>query len=499
MQNVSQNTPPRKSKWLLVVLKVVICVVLVLGIALTVTSIIVRRSPKVIAEKAVLGTVLELVQRKEIKPLYQTLGHGSAKFSLNHISVDDEMLDVSSSGTLYFALSDSTFALSDFQLQFEDVALKGDLYISDEMVYLNESEVLGGAYGAEKGEFAEDFRQSIFHYEQGSAYSFDEETSSAIMETLQSLDKGMPDDFGKDTKKVLRATWKELWSLLEEYSSITIENQSVVISDGDEKCRVVKIHIEADQMENIAHGLGRYLLEDKQVLAYLREYEEDLKPVAELVGCSSIFDCQNEIASALKEAKYEGDALDIWLATRKSNLDLLQLVVKQGDLQLLLDFGEDGAKKTEKIILKSQSRDTYYNGSYGDYVTTSFTDEYVYTARKNNGTVTYSLDNTYTKTNHTTGETEEKQINFLAFTRSSDTFSLRLVDGEYELSGSLKKGLNKTTISVDRFIFEGIEVQLNLEITFKTRDAIPREPEHYTTLPSITEEDAEAIASKFSS
>ena len=159
-------------------------IVVVLGGAITAAAYF--NSPKVVAMNAITGFVEDFIERDEFSVVTDMLDGGSLEASLSKLQNDGEdMLDGASfSGKVYFDKD---------AIMFENIAvsangqkINGNIYLSEDMIYISEDELIKEAYGAEFDKLADDLKDSIFAYGSGSDYAIpSEEIYNAIIEILE--------------------------------------------------------------------------------------------------------------------------------------------------------------------------------------------------------------------------------------------------------------------------------------------------------------------------
>jgi len=159
--------------------------VLAIGIVATIITVnAIKNKPENVAIISIADTFGSLQSRKEIAPAIKLLKSGSIKFDVGKITDDwEEMLSISSlfssgsdtvfdgkiEGKLY--LSENAIMLDAFKLNIEDIDVDGSAYISQNLIYVNEKEFLGGAYGIDLINLSGQIEDSIFAYSSNSEYS----------------------------------------------------------------------------------------------------------------------------------------------------------------------------------------------------------------------------------------------------------------------------------------------------------------------------------------
>ena len=162
-------------------------------------------TPENLVARSVAQVFSSITERQEIQLLANVLTKGSIQFSVGNFSAEsayneyrgenlvdsyeeahgETILDVS--GKLYFG--EKAFYAEDIAVDVEGFKLNADAYISEELVYVNEADFLGGAYGFSTKNLAEQFKNSIFAYGSDSEYAIpDQETYDLILDACKSFE-----------------------------------------------------------------------------------------------------------------------------------------------------------------------------------------------------------------------------------------------------------------------------------------------------------------------
>lgn len=468
----------------------IVVVVAVLGIA--VAGYWFLNSPEVVAYRALRGAVIDFTEREEIEPLLNTFKKGSAEFNLNKITMGNEVpFDGQASGKLYFssnAFTGNAFMLSDFTFKYDSIDINGDLYISDEEIYVEESQVLQGAYGAKLDELADDLSKSIFAPSSNSQYALDQETYDIIIKALESLEDN--DVFSKDSEKLSKKVGKDISKIIMSYAETNSEIKEVTIDGKTMEVRIITFSFDAAAKQSIIRDVYKYLCESEDIAEFIDENEDTLASMLEtMYGIKCDGSLRSEYTKWLTDAEDDVEKLcdkledsntsDVTLTTNKKGVKLLKLELASKDASISLDFGSEGAKEADEIKLVTSDFSITYAIQDND-------------SSQRKMTLTLQLG-------HVTLLKSVLSINY-----SDERYTLVLsgmvtdtVDFRISIPGSISKKDNTTTFTVDSLeilYFEGKRIQdttfnLDLSVTLNTTDKMPKPIMQYQSITVITDQD----------
>lgn len=468
----------------------IVVVVAVLGIA--VAGYWFLNSPEIVAYRALRMAAIDFTEREEIEPLLNTFKKGSAEFNLNKITMGNEVpFDGQASGKLYFssnAFTGNAFMLSDFTFKYDSIDINGDLYISDEEIYVEESQVLQGAYGAKLDELADDLSKSIFAPSSNSQYALDQETYDIIIKTLENLEDN--DVFSKDSKKLSKKVGKDISKIIMSYAETNSEIKEVTIDGKTMEVRIITFSFDAAAKQSIIRDVYKYLCESEDIAEFIDENEDTLAPMLEtMYGIKCDGSLRSEYTKWLTDAEDDVEKLcdkledsntsDVTLTTNKKGVKLLKLELASKDASIYLDFGSEGAKEADEIKLVTSDFSITYaiqdNDSSQRKITLTLQLGHV-TLLKSVLSINYS-DERYT---------------LVLSGRATDTVDFRI-----SIPGSISKKDKTTTFTVDSLeilYFEGTRIQdttfnLNLSVTLNTTDKMPKPIMQYQSITEITDQD----------
>ena len=463
---------------------IIVAAVMLVGVGTGVGVAIYTNLPQNVAANAVMGAFEELLERDEVKPLYNTLTKGSITASVEGVTQDDvDLLNgITASGKMYF--SNKAFMLEDFQLEYDDFKVKGDLYVSEDMLYFSEDEIIQNAYGIKLDEIAKDLEDSIFAFDSGSDYAIpDEETYDMIISMFEDMDY---EEMQKDAEKLYKKHFKELWKIACDNFEFESENDEIRIGGEKEKVRVISIVISGDMLASALEDYYDFLCKDDSIVEFLEKYEgvfasygmdDDMTIVEMYEEILDQFGEELDETCEEIEDSFE-DELVIKVITPRSSQKLVKLEVEFDDESVFaLELGMKGMKKTDKITLSVA----------GEKVLT-------YEVKENtNKAFECSLK---------AGEVTVKA----SVDKSKDTYSLQIkkastssyYDDSFEttVKGKISTKGDKTTLTVEKITAYDETIKCDITFVIDESDKIPSAPTKFDRISDITEEDIEEWAEK---
>ena len=483
---------------------IALIVVIVAVVGLAVAGFAVLNSPKIVAARALKNAVTDFTERDEIKPLLNTFKRGSAEFSIDNVKQDGELLfDGKASGKIYFSKHKKSLMLNDFALKYGELALEGEVYISDEEIYIYETKLLKGHYGVNFDQFADDLANSILAPSSGSAYALDEELYDNITTTLKNSEENK--DLAKDAKKLVEKVTNDIKKIIISNAEIDSQFTKERINGNKEKVRVITVTVDDAAMQNIVLDIYDYLCDSDDIVDFIDKYEDTFAPIVENMLDLEDYDSLSEAyLEWLEEAEdtvddfcdslEDADTVEIKIMTPKRSAKLLKVeLTVDGDSVVSVDFGKKGVKNTDTIKFE-----------YGD------------------SSITYSITENNSKKTEATLSTHNGRYTTNKFTLSidhkSDKYTLTHVDtfkssySNYETTyttifkGTLvTKGIttNLTVDSITSKYANGTNksetvTKLNCSVTLKTIDRMPKPLDGYKTIADITESQVNTWIEKFS-
>lgn len=461
-----------KKKVTLIVLAIVLAFVLIIGAAL----VIILSQPKNLAILSVRGAISDVFRRDEIKPVSRMLKGGSLYVENNGMESDDTSYDeFSYSGKLYF--SGKAIMAEDVNVKIDDLKLRGDAYVSRDLIYLSEDEILDDAYGVYLPDFAEELEDSIFAYGSGSDYAItDKEAYEMLLDILENYDA---EALEKDTKQVLDEVGKQFWKIVCDNAEFEVENSSVKLDGEKVKAREITLTIDGDATANIVSEMYDFLCDDDTINDYLIEHGEMIKPILVEYGLDTTKDAvdiyedfldelDDEIEDICDGIEDDFNEIEIEIVTKRYSAKLLKLTVKDGsDIAFSIKFDKKGARRSESITIKS------YDDEIFSYEITENTKK-LYKAKLSISGETLMITVNKAKGSYTA--------------KMEDTFSIQ---GEYQAS------FGETTLTIDKITLDDTTYKADITLIIDEKDKMPSAPDTYTSISDITDSDVEKWIERF--
>ena len=317
--------------------------------------------PEIAARNAIVGAIEDFGERDEIKPLVNMTKEGSLEIEA---AIDSEELgaelgfdSASIGGKFYYG--ENQFLIDDLHVKVGDIVnVSANLYSSDDRIYIENDEFLGGAWGFEKGKTSESFADSIFAPDSGSAYALPEEAYEIIDGMLKYYDECNVEDTRKDLGKFIEDYLKVAVKSISKNAEYESDNDKVDVGDDSVNARVITVSINEDTIVAVLEDIYAEMEKDKDLKKFVTEQAEALLEHIDLdmdIEADEIYDnLLDALDEAVDVAKDEIEDVDIELeiVTPKMSSKLMKLVVSSdGDEIFTLDLGKDGIKDSERIEL----------------------------------------------------------------------------------------------------------------------------------------------------
>lgn len=475
-------------------LLVVLAVVLLVAIGGTIATVAVCNTPSVLAGRVVDGFAEDFLARGDLEPIVDVLTDGSFRIDISNIKRDGEAVlgDGSFSGKLYF--SQEALMLSDFVLTLGEKRFVADAYLSKDELYIDESEILEGAYGIRFSELASELESSIFAPDSESDYAMDEDAFEKMIESLQGLDDRAA--LEKDANKLSKCLLKDVWRIIVKNADITTEGKDVRIGGKKTTVRMLSFAIDAEAQANIIQDVYDYLYEDDDIVEFIDKHEAFLVSVMtyrygydaekyDSLGeayeeyLEELGETVEELCEKIDDNEEDFPTYTVNFATPKASSTLLKLEVKADkEMMLSLDCGQKGIKKTNKIVLEV------------------FDNEYTYEVKKNDKS---SFE----------AELDFGLVCTIDIDKEREKYTVKMTDGERLVTtrGAWKQNGGTTTVTVNKTTVKRIgddgeeaeaeaEYTMDCEMVFDASDKMPSPLEKFNTLSDIKEKDIDAWAEK---
>lgn len=462
-------------------LAIILAALVFAGAGTGVAFAIIGNRPQNVAMTAIINAVEEIAERDEVAPIYNMFKQGSLTMSVDKITMNDEdVLDGANfSGKMYF--SKDAFMMEDIKVNYGDIKVNADYYVSEDFVYVSEEEIFDAAYGVKFSDLAEELKKSIFAYGSGSEYAIpDEEIYNQVIDVLEALEELEIKEMKKDAQKLVKDLTKEVWKIACDNFEFESEKDEVRINGEKQKVRVISIVIDGKSAANFVSDLYDFISKDDSIVKFLEKYEDQIP--AQLMGDEdkSIVEMYEEAIEALEdtiddtcdgiEAALPADII-INVMTPRNSKTLAKLEVNVEKTTLFaIDLGKDGMKKTDKITVSAAGEKLF-----------------TYEIKENN-------NKEFVAEIEAVGGATLK----IDLDKKSDEFTLTAKMGETtaKITGELVSKFGKTTITVDKITAGDTVIKCDVELIIDEKDKIPAAPKKYDKISDIKDEDIEAWMEK---
>lgn len=346
-----------------IIIAAIACVTCVGG---GVTTGVVVNSPEYVMSHAISSAVEEVLEREDLSYIFDVLNQGSVEVNYNAEK------NMSFGGKVYFGLEDSKIYVENASININNsdmyFATSANMYISKDMMYIENEDYLDGAYGLKFKKLSEQLKNSLFFND--SKYKIPDEYKDIIEDFVEYYEEDYP-KLQKDLNKLYKDYAKKLGKLVKEYGEFDSKNKKVSLSDGKSKKRVVTLTIDEDDAASIVEELIEYIIEDEKLEEFAETHVENLKNMTSLYNVQKenvdvydeIIDSLKEILDEVDEIKEENFEITLEVVTPKASAKLLKFDVEvdYGDYSssIGIDFGTKGVKESKNIDLYRDDKKVY--------------------------------------------------------------------------------------------------------------------------------------------
>ncbi len=463
--------------------KIIGIVLAVVCVAVSGTVFGVLNSPKNVMLRSLSNSIESFTKRSEIAPIMEVFNGGSIAVQY------DGGEEISAGGKIYFNLDEKETYLENLSLSSLGTSISADIYANEDMIIVNNEKYLGGAYGLKFKDLSEQFKNSILYHESSSEYALDKETSEMVMQFLDMYEENLKNT-SKDILKLEKKYSEKVVNLLGKYGDFDSDNEIVNLNGEEITSRVITLELKEDDIYNVIIDLIDFIKEDKELKEiFVKQIESGFSNYP-IIGSESVDgeEIYNELIKELDSlASVAEEILDydfefnFSVVTPKLNADLLQIEIEvnfdEMENSFEIDFGEEGIEKTNCIV-------AYFN------------DEKVveYEVERNGENITniemiYFVDSLY----------GPDHVNLLTIylDKGANKFTISAMDEVYKLIGEYKVEGDKHSFTPNNIVIDGKVTTLeNIEITFDTKDDMPKVNKQFNNVFEITEEKIEEILNK---
>ena len=462
------------------ILAIILAALVFVGAGTGIAFAIISNRPQNVAISAIVNAVEDIAERDEVAPMYNMLKQGSLTMSVDKITMNDEDVlgGAKFSGKMYF--SKDAFMMEDIKVNYGDIKIDADYYVSEDFIYISEEEIFDAAYGVKFSDIAEELKDSIFAYGSGSDYAIpDEEMYNKVIEILEAIEELEVKEMKKDVEKLAKKLTKEVWKIACDNFEFESEKDEVRINGEKEKVRVVSVIIDGKAAANFVSDFYDFIAKDDSIVKFLEKYEDQIP--TQLMGDEdkSIVEMYEEAIEALEdtiddtcdgiEAALPADIIINVITPRNSKtLAKLEVNVEKTNL-FAIDLGKDGMKNTDKITVSAAGEKLFTYEIKEDN-----NKEFVAEIEAGGATLKIDLD------------------------KKADEFAITAKMGETtaKITGELVSRFGKTTITVDKITAGETTIKCDVEIIIDEKDKIPAAPKKYDTISDIKDEDIEGWMEK---
>lgn len=433
-------------------------------------------TPEAVTKNVVSNAVENLASREELEPVKQVLTGGSVEIRAADLKVDDEATFKFEAGAkLYF--SPDAFYLQNLNVKGYGVDLSADAYISEDLIYVKENDILGGAYGILKKELAKELENSIFAPDANTDYALNETTFEELMTFCESLKDTKAKDMQKDLEKLLDRYMKEFWKIALDAVEMDSEKKEVKVGGERITAKVVTIEINDAAVAEIIEKMYDYLSDDKKLIDFVEKYEDSLTP---MLAQYAMLDEDESLADFIKdsideaadsvdltvEALEDSDNIDIKIeiVTDTFGSKLMMLTVRVDKVKMFeLDCGAAGLEKSDEITVSVMG----------------------------NEVLSYTIKENSKEAFKASLKYEGEEIFNLAFDKKRETFKINLLDGEIIAKGTLTEKGDKTTFTLKSIEADGEYITGTLTVIIDENDKMPspEKAKNVNQISDITVED----------
>lgn len=456
-------------------------------------------TPSVVAARTLSNFADDFLSREEFTPIKDTVQGGSIKFS---VSADQSTTQFhgNTSGKLY--LSEKAIYLEDFSTSLNTTDyISGDLYVSDDMIYVNEEEILDGAYGVKFSKLVDELTNSIFAPNSNSGYELSQKEFDQLISAIEDMEEGSA--ISEDATALLEDVAADMFEIVLDNSEIDSEGKEISLNGEKTDVRLISITIDEKALKGILADVRDYLVESKDIPKFLDKYEDLIttylgtslydKDEYDSLGeaykgeCDFITEEFNDLIEDINEG-----TLVIEIATPSLSSTLLRLDVIADDTTLLtVDCGKDGITDTDEINI------TVGNNFTVNYKVEEEDDDFSLSA-----TLIFNNSTEY----KVSFETDSDNNSYTVSLSSARKYSVYTVTNSIVLSGKYTNKSGSYTFSANRITFtdktdytdtyykddvDETVKQLKAEITVTPSDKMPSVPKNYDSISDITKSDIE--------
>ncbi|MBQ3507010.1 MAG: hypothetical protein IJA91_00550 [Clostridia bacterium] len=460
---------------------IIIAVIAFLVLSGTVGTIIgVVNTPENVAARALSGALEELEKRDEIAPLTKILSGGSVTLSIEDDGLYELMGtedDMELGGKIYF--SEDAVMMDELLIKMGDQSLSGSIYFSEDKIYVENEEILNGAWGLERGDLADTWADSLFDPDSDSEVAMDKESFDMIYELFKALDENVDKELQKDLEKVIERYQKQAWKLVRKYAEFDSVTDEIRLNGQRKDVRLITVTLDSKAVAAMVEDMCNYILDDKKLEDLVEEYSDRFADMLkDVMDWDDITDAYDELLKQIEDNMDDildeiedgmEDELVISIATPKASSKLLMFKVSYDRTDYVsVEFGHKGIRDTDCITIDIHEVCE----------------------------VVYEITEDSKKNFEAELSVNDHQIAMMSIDKDSDEYELELVDL------CTLKGIWETKSGVTRISIDTVKVDdekfnhLGIVLTFDEKDKMPAPAKSIESILSIDEKDIEKWAER---
>lgn len=482
----------------------VVGVVVVLGACIT--SILIVNKPTNVVAKSLQNLTDDLSKREEFELFEDFLTSGSVSASVSNIVYNDEdvLLGAKFSGKMYY--SQSALMFKNLNIDLVDEKIIGDIYISEDEIYVKEDNYLKGKYGINLNTIKNDLANSIFAPTSSSDYALDEYSYNEIIKFIDQFNnfKTERKDFNQDAEELTKELTEELWAIACEEFKFESKNEQITVNCEDIKARVITITIDGESMADFVEEAYKYLKETDSIVNFLTKYETTLsaldsysyddKTIVERYQ-ETLDEFGEDLEDELEEIEENLDTLTIKISTSKLRANILKfefIAEEEGNL-FTIEFGKKGLKKTDEICVTFGDISLKYTFNKSRKGTINAELEIIQKYKTNTQKYVFSLNADKNEGTYVLQASNYSIKNSTGFTMRTETYT---VEGVFEKGKDvLKLSIDSIECTYDETYNHDVIEKITLDclIVIRANDQMPEIESNYKSVDDITEEDLDNL------
>ncbi len=335
--------------------------------------------PKIVMQTSVQNLLTDAFARDEFNTVTELLESGSFEVIM---SAEGEGQEFALEYKEYFGLKSYQTYIEKVKLKVNDFAVEGSAYVGDDYMYVSAPSLYNSPIGIARGKTEKEFADSLFAFESGTEYEFDQEISDVITVFCRIYDDAKDKEAVEDINELFESYVKTLMDSISKHADIEKENDSIKIHGDRVNARIITVEVDAECMYNVLCDLYDELKDDKRIPKLIKKYgkladeyvadtslegmiqaglgedeDDDLTDILLEAYDDILDDMDNMVDDAEDALEDDGSKIVVEMATKKSSSTLMALnvaVKADGEKMEVFDvqIGKGGIKNTEKLTVE---------------------------------------------------------------------------------------------------------------------------------------------------